>query len=136
MVDLVTTAENPTVKRRYKDMPAGQDGKTYSAEVIAVAPDNYEYETVAASVASPGQALGATGAVGDYLKSLILVVATAATATVSIKDGADAAIVVFPNSPGGGIGTYTIPIGLKSRTGAWQVITGAGVSVIAVGDFT
>jgi len=93
-----------------------------------------EYETVAASQTT--QALGATGALGDYLDRLIIVVATAATAAVSIKDGSDTAISIFPNSPGGGIGTYVLPIGMRSRTGAWQVTTGAGASVIAVGNFT
>ena len=40
-----------------------------------------EYETVAAS--QTAQVLGATGATGDYIKSLILVVSTAATAQPS-----------------------------------------------------
>ena len=93
-----------------------------------------EYETVAASQTT--QALGAVGGVGDLLSRLICVVTTAATAQVQIKDGADTAITVFPNSPGGGVGTYTIPIGLLSRTGAWQVTTGAGVAVIACGNFS
>lgn len=93
-----------------------------------------EYETVAASQTT--QALGATGAIGDYLDRLIIVAATAATAQVQIKDGADAAITIFPNSPGSGIGTYVLPIGMRSRTGAWQITTGAGCSVIAVGNFT
>jgi len=93
-----------------------------------------EYETVAASQTT--QALGAVGAAGDLLSRLICVVTTAATAQVQIKDGADTAITVFPNSPGGGVGTYTIPIGLQSRTGAWQVTTGAGVAVIACGVFS
>ncbi len=59
-----------------------------------------------------------------------------ATVKGGSQDGADAAIVVFPNSPGGGVGTYTIPLGLQSKTGAWQVTTGAGVAVIATGRFT
>jgi hypothetical protein len=42
---------------------------------------------------------------------------------------------VFPNSPGGGVGTYTIPLGLTSKDGPWFVTTGAGVSVIAIGVF-
>jgi hypothetical protein len=93
-----------------------------------------EYETVAAS--QTAQVLGAIGAAGDLLSRLICVVTTAATAQVQIKDGSDTAITVFPNSPGGGVGTYTIPIGLQSRTGAWQVTTGAGVAVIACGVFS
>lgn len=93
-----------------------------------------EYETVAAS--QTDQVLGATGAAGDFLARLIIVVATAATAQVQIKDGSGSAITIFPNSPGGGIGTYVIEVGLTSTGGAWKVTTGAGVSVIAVGDFT
>ena len=91
------------------------------------------YETVAAS--QTDQVIGATGAVGDYLASLVIVVSTAATAQVSIKDGSTS-ITVFPNSPGNGIGTYVIPLGLFSVSGAWSVTTGAGSAVIATGKFT
>ena len=91
------------------------------------------YETVAAS--QTGQVLGASGAAGDLLARLVLVVTTAATAAVSILDGATS-IQVFPNSPGGGIGTYTIPLDLVSVNGAWSITTGAGVAVIAVGRFS
>lgn len=111
-------------------MPA--DDELINALRVADAGD--QYETVAAS--QTNQALGATGALGDYLKGLILVVATAATAATTIKDGSDTAISIFPNSPGGGVGTYYVPVGLKSRTGAWQITTGAGVSVIALGSFS
>lgn len=93
-----------------------------------------EYETVAASQSD--QVLGATGATGDYLDGLLCVVATAATAQVQIKDGGGSAITVFPNSPGGGVGSYFVPIMAKSSAGAWKVTTGAGVSVLATGNFT
>ena len=92
------------------------------------------YETVAAS--QTDQVLGGTGAAGDYLEKLILVVTTALTAAVSIKDGAGSAIAVFPNSPGGGVGTYVVPMDILSTSGAWSVTTGAGVAGIAVGRFT
>lgn len=92
-----------------------------------------EYELVAAS--QTNQTLGATGGSGDYLERLLCVVATPATAQVQLKDGSGTAFTVFPNSPGGGIGTYVLDIGLQSTVGAWQVTTGAGVSVIAVGNF-
>lgn len=93
-----------------------------------------DYETVAAS--QTDQALGATGAAGDYLASLVIVVSTALTAQVQIKDGSGSAITVFPNSPGGGVGTYVIRLGLTSTSGAWKVTTGAGSAVIATGQFT
>jgi hypothetical protein len=91
-----------------------------------------QYETVAA--AQTDQALGATGAKNDFLARLIVNVTTSATGTVAIQDGADAAIDLVPaNTP---IGVYVIELGIRSRTGAWQVTTGAGASVLAVGDFS
>jgi hypothetical protein len=93
-----------------------------------------EYETVAASQSD--QALGATGATGDYLEGLLCVVATALTSQVQIKDGSGSAITVLPNAVGPGVGSYYVPLGLTSTGGAWKVTTGAGVSVIATGDFT
>lgn len=102
--------------------------------VVESYPGGSAYETVAASQSN--QAMGATGAIGDYLDSVVIIVTTAATATVSIKDGSDTAIQIFPNTPGGGVGTYTIPLGLWSRTGAWQITTGAGSAAIGIGNFT
>ena len=75
------------------------------------------------------------GAIGDYISHLVCVVATAATAQVQVKDGSGTAFTVLPNSPGGGIGTYTIPSLGPSLLGAWQISTGAGVTVIARGRF-
>ncbi len=93
-----------------------------------------DYETVAAS--QTDQTLGPVGAAGDVIEKLIVVVATALTAAVSIKDGSGAAISVFPDSPGGGVGTYVVHLGVRSNNGAWKVTTGAGSSVIVVGRFT
>ncbi|MFK0687987.1 hypothetical protein ACFX5Q_07250 [Mesorhizobium sp. IMUNJ 23033] len=118
---------------------AGDPGATKVSPVILVDPDgkisaNGEFETVAAS--QTDQVMGTTGAIGDVLASLVCVVATAATAQVQIKDGAGSAITVLPNSPGGGVGTYTLLLNLRSLAGAWKVTTAAGVSVIATGNFT
>jgi len=97
-------------------------------------PAGGEYETVA--VSQTDQALGVAGGVGDFLRSLICVVATSATSAVSIKDGAGPAISVLPALVGGGVGTYVIELNLVSLSGAWSVTTGAGVTVIATGDFS
>lgn len=96
-----------------------------------------EYETVAASQSD--QAIGATGATGDYLSGLLIVPATTAAGAVSIKDGSGSPLTVFA---GGGTTALTtlipffVPLGIKSASGAWKVTTGANVSVIAVGNFT
>ena len=93
-----------------------------------------QYETVAASATD--QVMGATGAIGDTLRRVVIIVSTALTAAVSIKDGAGAAIQILPNTPGGGIGTYTIELGVLSAAGAWSITTGAGSAAIGVGRFT
>lgn len=94
----------------------------------------WQYETVAAS--QTDQVLGGTGAQGDYLEHLIITVGTAATAQTQIQDGAGSAYTVLPNSPGGGIGVYYVPIKACSQSGAWSVTTGAGATVLAAGMFT
>lgn len=109
-------------------------GENQSLGYLSIADAATEYETVAAS--QTDQVLGNTGAAGDYLGKLIIVVTTAATAQVQIKDGSGSAITVFPNSPGSGIGTYVLSVGLLSTSGAWKVTTGAGSSVIACGLFS
>ena len=93
-----------------------------------------EYETVAAS--QTDQVLGATGATGDYIEGVLCVVSTAATSQVQLKDGAGSAITILPNSVGAGVGSYYVPLGLTSVSGAWKITTAAGVSAIAMGDFT
>lgn len=96
-----------------------------------------EYETVAASQSD--QALGATGATGDYLSGLLIVPAATNAGAVSIKDGNGSSITVFA---GGGTTALTtlipffVPLGIKSAAGAWKVTTGSSVSVVAVGNFT
>lgn len=91
----------------------------------------FTYETVAASQSD--QVLGATGGQGDLLQALIVTVATAATGTVSIKDGTGSSIpVTAANTP---IGIYRVEFGMRSSSGAWKVTTGAGATVIGIGEF-
>jgi hypothetical protein len=94
-------------------------------------PYRYPYETVAAS--QTAQVLGSTGAIGDYLHRVIVNVATTGTSTVSILDGATSISLMSANTP---VGTYSIEVNAASASGAWKVTTGAGASVIAVGQFT
>lgn len=96
---------------------------------------NTDYRSVAAS--QTDSLLGTSGRKGDILERLIINVNTAATSTVSIKDGSGSAIsVMSATTP---VGTYSIEIGARctdATTPGWRVTTGAGVSVIAVGQFT
>jgi hypothetical protein len=97
---------------------------------------NGEYETVAAS--QTAQALGATGATGDYLAGVLIVPATTSPGAVSIKDGSGSAITIFTGgaSSVSSLVPFFVPLGIKSTGGAWSVTTGANVSAIGVGNFT
>ena len=90
-----------------------------------------EYETVAPS--STNQPLGSTGAAGDLLASLLVIPASTSPGAVQIKDGADSAITVFAGGTDSvsTLHPFAIPLGIRSGAGAWQVTTGANVSVIA-----
>lgn len=96
---------------------------------------NYQFETVAAS--QTDQALGATGASGDFLKGLLIIPATTSPGGVSIEHG-DTNIVVFAGgaSSVADLKPFWLSLGIRSTLGAWEVTTGANVSVIAVGTFT
>jgi hypothetical protein len=88
------------------------------------------YETVAASQSA--QVLGVTGGAGDTLQRLIVTVTTSATSTVTLLDGGTSYIIVPPVTP---VGVYVIEINAVSVNGAWKITTGAGVSVMGVGNF-
>ena len=89
------------------------------------------YETVAPS--QTAQVLGATGAKGDIVKSLVITVSATATSTVALIDNATSYSIMAANTP---IGVYTIPLDAQSVSGAWKITTGAGASVFATGQFT
>jgi hypothetical protein len=119
---------------RAKDIKDG--GTSRPAQRMAATQLDDDYETVAAGQTT--QALGATGAVGDMLRQLIIVPATTSPGNVQIKDGAGTAITLFA---GGATSVpnllpIVVPIGARSINGAWQVTTGANVSVVALGNFT
>ena len=89
------------------------------------------YEYVAPSTTA--QVLGNVGAVGDTLVRVVATVTTSATGTVTITDGSTAYSLVPANAS---VGVYSLTIEAASQNGAWKVTTGAGASVIAVGNFS
>lgn len=101
-----------------------------------MAAEQKDFEPVSAGATDA--VLGGAGKIGDVLNALIITVNTAATAAVSVKDGAGSAIPILPNSPGGGVGVYTVLFGsegMRSKAGGWSVTTGAGASALGVGRF-
>lgn len=90
-----------------------------------------KFETVATG--QTAQVLGATGSVGDYLERLIITVSTSASSTVALLDNATSVSILAANTP---IGIYCVDFQMRSVSGAWKITTGAGASVIAVGQFS
>jgi hypothetical protein len=67
---------------------------------------------------------------------LVCTVTTAATGNVVILDGSGFSHTILPASAGTGINNYDIEVNAVSRNGAWQITTGAGVEVLAIGIFS
>ena len=88
------------------------------------------YEIIPAS--TTGQVLGTTGAKGDTLVRLVVTVTISATGTVALLDGATSYTLVSATTP---VGVYDLTINAQSANGAWSVTTGAGATVMAIGNF-
>jgi hypothetical protein len=93
-----------------------------------------EYETAAAGATTT---LGATGASGDYLASLLIIPATVSPGAVYIRD-ATTSIQVFAGGTDslGSLTPFPVPLGIKSVSGAWSVVCGSSVAAIGIGTFT
>jgi hypothetical protein len=119
-------------------LSVGDDGvaaDVSEANPLPVSVADVEYETIAADQAD--QVLGATGAVGDLLISLLIVPSSTSPGAVTISDGAGAAITVFAGGADSitTLHPFSVPLGIRSVAGAWSVSTGADVSVVASGNF-
>jgi hypothetical protein len=100
--------------------------------VGAVNAEGYEYETVA--VSQTDQVCGETGAAGDYLDTVVVKVATSGVnGVVDIQDGSDTAIPLVVASTA--LGTHSIKLGIKSKSGAWSITTGSAATAICIGKF-
>jgi hypothetical protein len=99
--------------------------------------DSYQadYQACPASATTVCKGLG-KGCAQDILGHLVITPLTTGAGDVSIQDGDGTAIKVFT---GGGtlsdLKPHYVPINARSRTGAWSVICGANVQVLARGRF-
>ena len=96
------------------------------------------YKAVAAG--QTASALGPDGGkIGAVLEGILVGPASTSPGVVQIKDGAGTAITVFAGGAGSVSNLVSFPLplgGIKSEAGAWQITTGANVSVVAYGRFT
>lgn len=95
-----------------------------------VNPNRYRYQLVpASSVALP---LGTNGGRGDYLHRLIIDVTAAATASVTLNDGATV-IPIMTSLANQAVGPISLEMNIVSRNAGFTITTGAGCSAVAVG---
>ena len=106
---------------------------TQNTSVVSTTID--DYETVAAS--QTAQALGATGATGDFISGILVVPASVSPGNVLLLDNATS-ITVFAGGTNSvnSLVPFFIPLGATSVSGAWKITTGANVSCIGIGKFT
>jgi hypothetical protein len=115
------------------------DGQTVfgvgSGNLLQPIPIADGYEACPASAAT---VLGASGAIGDYLESVVIVPGTTSPGSVSIKDGAGSAITVFTGGATSvaDLKPFTVRLGLRATGAGWTVTTGANVTALGTGLFT
>jgi hypothetical protein len=99
----------------------------------AVIPNGTAYEAVAAS--QTAQAMGATGATGDYLSHVVFQPTSLAAATSTILDNAT---VIYTYTAGtlADLRPIVVPVNALSVSGAWKITTGANMTATGFGKFT
>lgn len=95
-----------------------------------------EYEPVAAS--QTNQAIGASGAAGDYMSHVVISPQTAGCGVVTVLDDTTEVMsfVGGGTTPLPSVAPFTVGIGMTSIHGAWKITTGANVKCTPVGNFT
>jgi hypothetical protein len=90
------------------------------------------------AAASTTKALGAAGAIGDYLSHVVIVPSSLSPGAVQIKDGSGTATDIFAGGASSltNLVPFTVPLGMKSKVGGWSIITLTGATAYGVGDFS
>jgi hypothetical protein len=129
-------ASDPAIVVTLRDVNANGGASVANSAPVVPADQYGGYEVVAAS--QTAQALGATGAAGDYLAYVTVFPGTAGCGVVTILDNA----TTWGTFAGGGttalpsLVPFRIDVGAYSVSGAWKITTGANVTAAGVGKFT
>jgi hypothetical protein len=118
------------------NISAGQTVATTNVPLTNFGAGKYEFVSVAVTSM---QTLGPTGALGDYLAGVLIIPTTLSPGAIAIKDGSEIAMTVFLGgaSSVSNLVPFFIPLGMVSRSGAWQMTTGTGgAAAIGIGNFT
>ncbi len=106
-------------------------------QCVTALPGGVAYETVAAG--QTGQALGTTGAIGDYLSHCVIYPVTTGAGLVTVFDNTSTAttnVINFATGTLSDLAPIAVPVGAKSVAGGWKVTTGANVTVTCYGKFS
>lgn len=98
-----------------------------------------KYNTVAASATTQKLSnvnAGTTGTTGDYLDNFTIIAATTTPGAVTVFDGVTAIFTIPAGTATVLPYVVNIPVRSYSKTGSWNVTTGASVSVVATGQFS
>lgn len=107
------------------------------AETAVVTPRGFQLRVVPANQAAftLSRDVAGVGAAGDRVQRLLLNVTTPSAASVTLVDNyTDYPILVA--GPNVLPGPMIVELGVYSKTGAWVIRTGAGVSTTVVGEFS
>lgn len=98
-------------------------------------PPRTDYETVAAS--QTDQVCGPVGGQGDVLEALVIIPGTTSPGAVLLEDGSETAFTVFTGgaSSVADLTPITLKLGMRSRSGGWEVTTGSNVTAVCIGRF-
>lgn len=100
--------------------------------------DSYrsDYQLAAASATTVLAGAG-KGAKADIVEEIVIIPLTVAPGIVQLVDGDDTAITIFAGSAAyeASLKPVYLKLGARSRRGAWSVICGANVQVLACGRF-
>lgn len=139
--DVASGKSVPTQIRTATGIPASfgagvTDAGTVRVSLASEQVEAGEYKDVAASQAST--VLGATGAAGDFLSTIIFFPESLNPGAITLQDGALTAVTIFFGGTGSvsNLVPFEVAFGHASVNGAWKIVTGAAVHVRAVGNFT
>jgi hypothetical protein len=107
---------------------------------VGVVNGGSRYQAVAASQTAV-VLQSSTGAAGDYLSHCDIYPTSTSPGVVTVFDGSNTAANSAILFAGGGtslsnLAPIPVPVGAISRNGAWEVTTGASVSVVCYGSFS
>lgn len=105
----------------------GLSGSLNVRETAVPAPVAFGYERVEASATN--QALGATGAIGDFLHSIVV---DGNTNTIVVKDDGTVILTI----PAGFELSKPIILDVASQSGAFTITTGLTTTCLCIGTFT